>query len=586
MIKISRPTTTKISSTLAPATEQGRGQEEVLQSARLPQGTTAQYPTEYDGVAYAPIIQAWLQKKGIFGDVAEGARNNMFYQLAIELRYICNFNRDWLLQVMPAWGLPEAERKSVIDHAVNRPQGRNMPPTLLEAIEQVKQIGGANDFDGQGISNELRNPLPTRLPYVFDLIRKRFPYNPHALIQAALPPLGALCSGIHSEYIDGEEESPIFFTILTGPQASGKKVARKLDRMIMHPIKMHDEAQREEQREFKKKQRKAKNEKASKQPDEPELHIRRVPFTISRRVFLERCFYAEERSLYSFGEELDTFTKGMKGGQWADLSDLLRLSFDGGEFGQDYAAENSFNAEVQARWNILCCGTWGAVGRFFPNVEDGTMTRFMFAQIEDNVGKPLLPQPRTKFNLLDDDIRNEAQRLFEIGSQGPIQHIDLTPYTQKALLRWQDVQIRIFKMGGEQDTALDTFRRRAMVMGHRAAIVAAATEGLKDSRIVANFAVWLAQEVLDIQLALFGQEVNTVNKQEKQMKRKAESQLKSNSSLRILQKMEDTFTLKDLEAEYVSRGFKADTARVATIRWKQKGLIKSCNDMNFEKVKA
>ena len=585
MIKISRPTTPKISSTLSPATEQGRGQEEVLQSARLPQGTTAQYPTEYDGVAYAPIIQAWLQKKGIFGDVAEGARNNMFYQLAIELRYICNFNRDWLLQVMPTWGLPEAERKSVIDHAVNRPQGRNMPPTLLEAIEQVKQIGGANDFDGQGISNELRNPLPTRLPYVFDLIKKRFPYNPHALIQAALPPLGALCSGIHSDYIDGEEESPIFYCILTGPQASGKRVARKLDTLLTRPITLSDEAQREELREFKKKQRKAKNEKASKQPEEPEVHIRRVPLNVSKRVFLERCFYAEGRSLYSFGEEIDTLSKGMKGGAWADLTDILRLSFDGGEFGQDYAAETSFNAVVQARWNILMCGTWGAVERFFPNVEDGTMTRFMFAQIEDNVGKPLLPRAKGKQDSIEQDILTEAQRLYDMGSTGPIQHIDLRTYTQKALLRWQDVQLQIFKMGGEQDTALDTFRRRSMLMGHRAAIVAAATEGLKDSRIVANFAVWVAQEVLDMQLALYGQEVNNVNKREKQMKRSADGQLRKNSSLRILQEMDDTFTMDELKEEYEARGFKAAAADTSISRWKTKGLVKSEDNINFEKVK-
>ena len=569
--------------TSASASEQGLSQEEALQTARLPQGEARTYPTEYDNCAYSAIIQAWLQQKGIYGEVAEGARNNMFYQLAMELRYICNFNKEWLLQVMPSWGLPEAERKSVIESALKRPQGKSLPEPLLTAIQKVKDLGGS-DFDEQGMSNELRNPLPARLPFMFDLIRKRFPNNPHAMILASLPAVGALCSGIHSEYIDGEEESPIFYCILCGPQASGKRVARKLDRLITHPISTSDEVQREQLREFKVKQRKAKNEKSSKQPDEPEVHIRRVPLNVSKRIFLERCFYAEGRSLYSFGEELDTLTKGMKGGAWADLTDILRLSFDGGEFGQDYASENSFNAVVQARWNILMCGTWGAVNRFFPNVEDGTMTRFMFAQIEDNVGKPLLPRRKGNTDTFEQDIQTEAQRLFDIGSEGPIQHLDLTSFTQKALLKWQNVQLRIFDMGDKKDTALDTFRRRAMLMGHRAAICAAATEDMKDSRMVANFAVWVAQEVLDMQMALYGKEVNNVNLQEKQIKLSADSQLRQNSAMRMLETLGDTFTTDEVKKAYTEKGFKERAGNVAITRWLQKGFIKMTDKHTYTKV--
>ena len=562
---------------------QGVSQEEALQTARLPQGEQRLYPTEYDGATYTAIVQAWLQQKGIYGDVAEGARNNMFYQLAMELRYICNFNKDWLLQVMPIWGLPEMERKSVIDSALKRPQGKNLPDPLLAAIQKVKELGG-QDYDEQGMSNELRNPLPTRLPFIFDLIKKRFPNNPHAMILASLPAVGALCSGIHSEYIDGEEESPIFYCILTGPQASGKRVARKLDKLLTHPISAADEVAREELREFKAKQRKAKNEKASKQPEEPVIRIRRVPLNVSKRIFLERCFYAEGRSLYSFGEELDTLTKGMKGGAWADLTDILRLSFDGGEFGQDYAAENSFNAVVQARWNILMCGTWGAVNRFFPNVEDGTMTRFMFAQIEDNIGKPLTPRKKQGIANYETDIQTEAQRLYNVGSDGPIQQLDLSAFTAKALLKWQDVQLRIFELGGRKDTALDTFRRRAMLMGHRAAILASATEDMKDSRLVANFAVWVAQEVLDMQMALYGKEVNNVNLQEKQIKMAADSQLRQNSVMRMLESMDDTFTTEDLAKAYEERGLKKGAANTAITRWLQKGIIKTVDKQTYSKV--
>ena len=69
------------------------------------------------------------------------------------------------------------------------------------------------------------------------------------------------------------------------------------------------------------------------------------------------------------------------------------------------------------------------------------------------------------------------------------------------------------------------------------------------------------------------------------MKRTADGQLRSNSSLRILQEMEGTFSLDDLVAEYESRGFQGNAAKVAVIRWKKKGIAKSDDDINFEKVK-
>lgn len=569
MIKQSKP------QSLAP---QNEGEATTSQTAILAENRlnavaqgeqTTRYPSEYDGVQYANIIEAWLHQKGIYGGVAEGNRNNMFYQLALEMRYICNFKKEWLLQVLPTWDMPLAERESTVQSAINRPQGRNIPETLLQAIDKVKSLGDVGEMDTQAISNELRNPLPKTLPYAFRLIARRFPQNPHAMIMCSMPCFGALCTNVHGEYIDGEEESPLFYCILTSPQASGKKVARKLDEMITYPIKEHDDMQRAEIMEYKKACKAAKNAKT--QPEEPQTSIRKVPAKISQRVFLERTFYAEGRSLYSFAEELDSLTKGMKGGSWADLSDILRLAFDGGEFGSDYASENSFAAVCRARWCMLMCGTWGAVERFFPNLEDGTMTRFMFAQLEDNVGKPLLPRQKRGVDAADTAIRDEAKRLYDLGSSDTVHHIKL-PITQQALLEWQDVQIRIWELGGKQDNALDTLRRRSMLMGFRAALIAAATDKMRDSAIVANFAVWVAQEVLDHQMALFAKGLNTVNRRERGIRTQAAQQMRTNSTLRILADLPQQFTADDVQQQREKRGLLGEPHKTIQ-RWVQQGIV-------------
>lgn len=549
---------------------------EQLSEQRLISDVT-QWPTAYEGVSYNNIIEAWLQNKGIYGGVAQGNRNNMFYALALELRYICDFKKDWMLQVMPSWDMPLAERAQCVTNALNRPQGRNLPDALLAAIAKVKSVDNLAELDEQAVSNEMRNPLPKKLPYIFHLIARRFPANPHAMITCSLPAMGALCTNIRGEYIDGEIESPQFYCILTAPQASGKRVARKIDALLAYPIKEHDDEQRKEIMEYKKELRKARNSKT--QPDEPKTNIRKVPAKISQRVFLERTYNAEGRSLYSFGEELDTLTKSMKGGAWADLSDILRLAFDGGEFGSDFASENSFVATCQARWCLLLCGTWGAVERFFPNVEDGTMTRFMFAQLEDNLGKPLLPSVKASVSRDEATIREEAMRLYEVGSLQDVMKVSL-PKTIKALLQWQEIQIKIFNLGGKQDTALDTLRRRSMLMGFRAGLLAMATENFKEGQCVADFAVWVAQEVLDQQMALFSKELNAVNRHESSIKAEARGRMRKNSTMRILAQLPDVFTREDVAAAYEAKGLQRNVALQQINRWISNKLVEEFTDDN------
>lgn len=542
-----------------------------LQQQRTTAPTT-DWPTHYDGLAYANIIEAWLQNKGIYGGVARGNRNNMYYQLALELRYICDFNKEWLLHVMPTWDMPLPEREHTLASALNRPQGRQLPDALQAAIDKVRSIDNLGELDEQAVSNEMRNPLPKNLPYIFKLIARRFPSNPHAMITCSLPALGALCTNIRGKYIDGEVESPQFYCILTSPQASGKRVARKINELLAYPIAEHDDEQRRQLMEYQKAVRRAKNAKT--QPDEPETNIRKVPAKISQTVFLKRTYYAQGRTLYSFSEELDSLTKGMKAGAWADLSDILRLAFDAGEFGADYASENSFAATCQARWCILFCGTWGAVERFFPNVEDGTMTRFMFAQLEDSLGKPLLPKKQRNFEADEQAIRDEAMRLYQLGSVADVTHVDL-PRTTSALLAWQDLQLRIFRLGGKTDTALDTFRRRAMLMGFRAALIAVATERMHDASAVANFAVWVAQEVLDQQMALFGNALNDVNHHESILRAQAQGSMRKNSTFRILANMPDPFTLDDVVAAYAALGYQRVAAINTVNRWLSNGNVQA-----------
>lgn len=71
------------------------------------------------------------------------------------------------------------------------------------------------------------------------------------------------------------------------------------------------------------------------------------------------------------------------------LTAALRCTFDNSEFGQQYFSENSFSGVVDMYLNTLFCGTPAAVQRFYPNDEDGLMSRTLFVALPDQYGKPL-----------------------------------------------------------------------------------------------------------------------------------------------------------------------------------------------------
>ena len=553
----------------APTQSEPQSQIERL-SSRLPGGQT-EWPTQYDGIPYASIIESWLQAKGIYGGVAQGNRNNMFYQLALDLRYICDFKKDWLLQVMPDWDMPQAEREQTIQSALSRAQGRQLPLDLTTAIDRVRGLEGLADLDETAVSSELRNPLPKRLPLVFRLISRLYPNNPHAMLLCSLPALGALCSNVRATYMDGWSTSePIFLCILSAPQASGKRIAKSLNDILTAPIRRHDDEERQKLLDYVQEKERKKNEK--KQPIKPETHIRMVSVKISPRQLVETLHKAEGKSLYTFCEELDTVTKSNKAGAWADKGDIMRLAFDGGEYGQDYANDNAYNVIVQVRWCMLFCGTPGAVNRFFGNVEDGLFTRFVIANLEANRGSKLKKAKAPDARLMG-QLSAEVERLYEVGSGESVLTIEL-PRTEKALRAWEDMQIAVWRAGGKKDYALDILRRRSMAMGFRAAQIAFATEGMRETLSVPDFAVWVAQEVLDQQMALYGKELNEVGRTERTMISQANERIRSNSTLNLFAQLPDKFTMKDVDDLRAMKGLTSPSTKTVS-RWMEQGMVEA-----------
>ena len=428
------------------------------------------------------------------GDPVEGERNTRLYAAARYLRYIADFSPARLASLLPAYGLAREEVAHIAESACRSPRAAQMPPLLARIVAELSQAAEEGEAEAAAPAMPAREMPP--MPDLFRIFTDTCPPEYRAaMVLSLLPICGTLATRIRGEYIDRTAHSPSFMTCLIAPQASGKSFTRVPVRLLLEEVAQQDAVERAKEQAYMQALRKAKN--ASKQPEDPRALVRIVPVSISVSKLLKRLDTCEEQHLFSFSEELDTLTKSNSAGAWAQKTDIYRLAFDNAEYGQDYMSDNSYSALVRVYYNLLLCGTPGAAARFFKNAEDGLVSRFIFLRLPDMFGAQL-PKFRPLTRREQDQVRGYAHQLS--GARAVVK----TTLLKKGLALWQEEK-RLEALETES-AALDTFRRRAGVIGFRAGMLANVLTAGETKANVA-FARWVADVVLDEQCALFGRQL-------------------------------------------------------------------------------
>jgi len=538
------------------------------------------YSTEYDGLAYADICRALLREWGIEGDVVKGARNNVLYKLCRNLRYICDFDVQHCLAVTPRWGLTELEARAVAVSAVGSERGVDMPLELVRALNAVRRSLAYTDDIIPDEPLPDPNPLPGQLPPVFAQVARRYSDNCKAAVLAALPAMGTLLTHLRSTYADGEVQCPIFFVVVTAPQASGKSFARELSYRLTKPLREADEVARAAENDYKQQLKAKKN--TQRQPDDPRAVVRVLPSTISNAMLLKRADYAQGKALYTFAEEIDTVARSNKAGAWSQKSDIYRMAFDGAEWGQDYMSENSYSGVVELHYNLLMLGTPMAVSRFFRYVEDGMASRFTLTALPDTRGQML--QTREQLSQAEEALIDETVREAYAAGNGEVITFHL-PRVLARLEGWQQDRIREYNQNPD-NVALDVLRRRAAVIGFRAGMLAWYLQGRQEDQVVEDFALWVANEVLAQQLKMFGDRINAAEKANMQEAERQERLGCNSRTLHIYDELPDKFTLGDLVAVRHRAGLDGPPY-VVIHRWlKAEMIMKSSDKRGYLKLKV
>ena len=438
-----------------------RSVECVVRSEITPEIQTPVFPDQFKGVPYSSIISEYWNRTG--GEPIRGERNKRLHQLAANLRAICENSENWLLEVMPTFGLSNQEMRTIIHSACKEPtKGSRMMDQIVNSLKG-ENFSEDIDEDEDKVQSSMFNVQSNKLPIGLKESLIGVPKNMQMpVLCSVLPIAGAYADQVEVEYCDGNTQHLGLMSIILGEQASGKSVCKHAVDVWKRQFEEEDALARKREEEWKerKKARKA-NETA---PDDPHVLIRMTPVTVSCSTLLKRFKNANGHTLYSFGEELDTLRKTNGAGSWSSKYDIYRLAFDRGEWGQDYNSDQAESGVVRVAYNWSILGTYGAMRKCFKsdNIENGLSSRILVAEMPDNSFSKM---PRFKKRSKEDEAKIQ-EAVTKLRSYSGF--ID-TPRLRRFIEQW--VEEKRVEAAKDIDHVKDTYRKRAAVIGFRAGVI-------------------------------------------------------------------------------------------------------------------
>ena len=446
----------------------------------------------FKGIPYTSIISEWWRRNG--GEPAEGERNVKLHKLAVNLRAICDNKKEVLMAVMPRFGLSDVELKSVIDSACKEePKGISK---VMQQIVDALELGISSDEieDAEAVAAETGIKVNVKaLPIGLKESLVGVPVSMHMPVLCGIMPIcAAYADQVEVEYCDGNTHHLGLMSIIRGEQASNKSVVKNAVDIWKRQFDEEDALARKREEEWRdrKKGRKA-NEKA---PDDPHVLIRVVPVTVSCSTLLKRFKNAQ-----GHGEELDTLRKTNGAGSWSSKYDIYRLSFDRGEWGQDYNSDAAESGVVNVAYNWTMLGTNGALRKCFKadNIENGLSSRILVAEMPDSSFSKM---PKFGKRSAEDEARIQEAVTRLRSFTGLID----TPRLRKAIEAW--VEEKRVEAAKDIDHVKDIYRKRAAVIGFRCGVIFHLLSGKdKESKACLDFALMMAEYCLSQQIKVFGE---------------------------------------------------------------------------------
>uniref|UniRef100_UPI003FEE3DA8 DUF3987 domain-containing protein n=1 Tax=Prevotella sp. TaxID=59823 RepID=UPI003FEE3DA8 len=585
--------------------------------------TTSAAQDNYLGIPYREIIKKWWQLYNDGQEPMRSNRNTLTFELAVNLRHICGFDRNQLAQIIPCYdGFPEQEKMACINSALNE-KITQMPKRLKDVLSAIRQermkqgnAGGGSAADNEALVNALDeanakddlfyyNALPKLPQGIRDSISAVGPALALPVITAICPAIGMLATGVKVS-IHGKMNSLNLISYIAGDFASGKGSIDPVIDAWTSEVKEMDKMYLQKEDEWRAKKRAAKNKK--EQPEEPKLPVRCLTLNNTVANLAERLANTEGRHAFSFTPEADTVAQKWKSAM-SDFSVMLRQAYDGTSYEREARSADAVNVHIdRLLWNVVMCGTPDALYRVVSNYTDGFQSRIIVAKTPDNTFTPLSD------NMY---VMNERQRdrIIQIAHLLPLMSGEVVlPKLEEKGRKWLE-QIRLETMKNDDKVkARQRFRICPTTMRMMTCIMLCkvletliqkhgfngAEKQLKESpdlwkgmlvktqtpTMLETFNI-LADYQLDNALYFFRSRIEDAFSSKNYCSQSPYDRTHRGKNDSIFERLDVTFTFE--QAEQQSVAVKGATATHETVRqmlknWKRQGLISILPDKRYQKV--
>lgn len=585
--------------------------------------STSAAQDNYLGIPYGEIIKKWWQMYNDGQEPMRSNRNTLTFELAVNLRHICGFDRNQLAQIIPCYdGFPEQEKMACINSALNE-KITQMPKRLKDVLSAIRQermkqgnAGGGSAADNEALVNALDeanakddlfyyNALPKLSQGIRDSISSVGPALALPVITAICPAIGMLATGVKVS-VHGKMNSLNLISYIAGDFASGKGSIDPVIDAWTSEVKEMDKMYQQKEDEWRAKKRAAKNKK--EQPEEPKLPVRCLTLNNTVANLAERLANTEGKHAFSFTPEADTVAQKWKSAM-SDFSVMLRQAYDGTSYEREARSADAVNVHIdRLLWNVVMCGTPDALYRVVSNYTDGFQSRIIVAKTPDNTFTPLSD------NMY---VMNERQRdrIIQIAHLLPLMSGEVVlPKLEEKGRKWLE-QIRLETMKNDDKVkARQRFRICPTTMRMMTCIMLCkvaesliqkhgfngAEKQLKESpdlwkgmlvktqtpTMLETFNI-LADYQLDNALYFFRSRIEDAFSSKNYCSQSPYDRTHRGKNDSIFERLDVTFTFE--QAEQQSVAVKGATATHETVRqmlknWKRQGLISILPDKRYQKV--
>ena len=349
-------------------------------------------PLCYKGIPYDRIIEKWWTLYNEGEHPIRSNRNTLTFELAVNLRNICDFDRELMARVIPCYdGFPETEKLACINSALSEKQTQ-MPKRLRDVIEAVRQDMKTEDKEDAAVEAMLQddlqyyNALPKMPQGVMESISAVGPYLAMPAIFAVTPAIGMLATGVRVD-IHGKPSQLNLISYIAGDFASGKGSIDPVISAWLSEVKTVDKGYLQQEEEWRVRKRAAKNKKD--QPEDPKYPVRCLTLNTTVANLADRLANTGGKHAFSFTPEADTVAQKWRTAM-CDFSVMLRQAYDGTPYDREAKSAEAVNVHIEKLlWNVVMCGTPDALYRVITNYTDGFQSRVAVARTPDNTFAPL-----------------------------------------------------------------------------------------------------------------------------------------------------------------------------------------------------